>query len=102
MVKIVTKEMARKILADVPEEKRFWLADGRYLKNLTELHAALVQIPPGIFGIHASAGKTDFSNWIRDVMDDDELAADLLKSTTREQAARAVAGRINYLKRRAG
>jgi hypothetical protein len=32
---------------------------------------------------------------------DDELAADLLECATQEQAARAVAGRINYLKRRA-
>ena len=95
----VTKAIARKILADVPDEKQFWLADGRYLKNLAELEAALAEISPDLYRVHAGGGKTDFSNWVRDVMGDDELAADLLKCAAPEQAVRAVAGRFNYLKR---
>jgi hypothetical protein len=97
----VTKSTARKILADVPDEKRFWLADGRYLKNLEELEAALVQMSPETFRAHSNAEKTDFSNWVKDVMGDDNLAADLLKCETQEQAARVVAERLNFLKGKA-
>jgi hypothetical protein len=97
----ITKEVAQRILADVPDEKRFWLADGRYLKNLDELEAALVQLSPEVFKAHCNEAKSDFSNWVKDVMGDDELASNLSKCTTREQAARAVSGRIQYLKRRA-
>jgi hypothetical protein len=97
----VTKSMARKILADVPDEKRFWLADGRYLKNLEELEAALVQMSPETFHAHSNAEKTDFSNWVKDVMGDDNLAGNLLKCETQEQAARAVAERLNFLKGKA-
>ena len=98
----VTKAMARKILADVPEEKRFWLADGRYLKNLAELKAALEEMSPETYRAHSNWEKTDFSNWVKDVMGDDKLAGDLLKSETQQQAARSVAERLVYLKGRAG
>jgi hypothetical protein len=94
----MTKAIAQKILADVPDEKRFWLADGRYLKNLEELEAALAQISTETFRAHSNAQKTDFSNWVKDVLSDDKLAADLLKSVRREQAARVVAERLRFLK----
>jgi hypothetical protein len=97
----ITKQIAQHILADVPDEKRFWLADGRYLTNLAELDAALVNLSPETFKAHCNEEKTDFANWVRDVMGDDALAANLSKCTTREQTARAVSGRIQYLKRRA-
>jgi hypothetical protein len=86
------------MLADVPDEKRFWLADGRYLKNLEELEAALAQMAPETFATHSNAEKTDFSNWVRDVIGDDKLAADLLKCKTRERAARIVTERVRLLK----
>jgi hypothetical protein len=97
----ITKEVAKKILADVPDEKRFWLADGRYLKNMAELDAALVHLAPETYKTHSNENKSDFANWVQDVMGDDDLAGNLRKCTTREQASRAVAGRIQYLKRRA-
>jgi hypothetical protein len=101
MVRIITKTIARKMLADVPPEKRFWVADGRYLKNLEELAAALMQMSPETFRVHSNREKTDFSNWVKDVMGDDKLAADLLKCETRQEAARVVAARIDDLKARA-
>ncbi len=97
----ITKEIAQKILADVPDEKRFWLADGRYLKNLAELNATLVNLSPDVFKTHSDDKKSDFATWVKDVMGDDDLAANLRKCNTREEAARVVAGRIQYLKRRA-
>ena len=97
----VTQAFARRMLADVPDEKRFWLTDGRYLKNLAELEAALEQMSTETFRTHSNDEKTDFSNWVNDVMGDDKLAADLLKCETQEQAARAVAERLKFLKQKA-
>ncbi len=97
MVKI-TRSVAEGMLGDVPEEKRFWCCDGRYLKNLEELEAALGQMADDIFRYHVNEAKTDFSNWVRDVIGDDKLSRDLLKSTSQAQAARSVAERISWLK----
>ena len=36
-----TKKTAKKILKNVPEDKKFWVCDGRVLKNLRELEQAL-------------------------------------------------------------
>lgn len=86
------------MLRDVSEEKSFWCHDGRYLKNLEELQAALEQMTDEVYQYHSNAEKTDFSNWVKDVIGDDKLSSDLLKCTTRAEAARAVADRVNWLK----
>jgi hypothetical protein len=98
----MTKTAAKDRLSDVSDEKRFWCHDGRYLKNLEELEAALEQMTNDTFAYHSSESKTDFSNWVRDVIGDEKLARDLLKATTRAQAAKNVASRIEWLKTRAG
>jgi hypothetical protein len=97
----ITKAIAQERLGDVPEEKRFWCHDGRYLKNLEELETALEQMTDETFRYHSSETKTDFSNWVRDVIGDEKLARDLLKSATQLQAAKNVAARIKLLKARA-
>jgi SpoU rRNA methylase family enzyme len=99
MVKI-TKAAAQAMLAEVPEEKRFWCHDGRYLKNLEELKDALEQMADEIFSYHSNAEKTDFSNWVKDVIGDEKLSGDLLKCTTRAESATVVAARVKYLKSR--
>jgi hypothetical protein len=98
----MSKTAAKVRLSDVSEEKRFWCHDGRYLKNLEELEAALGQMTNDTFSYHSSESKTDFSNWVRDVIGDEKLARDLLKATTPAEAAKNVASRIKWLKTRAG
>jgi len=98
----VSKSAALARLGDVPEEKRFWCHDGRYLKNLEELGAALEQMSDETYQYHSSESKTDFSNWVRDVIGDEKLAKDLLNCTTPAEAAASVAARVKYLKARAG
>lgn len=93
----VTKSMAEGRLGDVPEEKRFWCHDGRVLKNLQELEAALGEMAEETFRYHTSETNNDFSNWVRDVIGDGKLSRDLLKSANQMQAAKAVAGRIAWL-----
>jgi hypothetical protein len=93
----ITKSVAEKRLGDVEPEKQFWCHDGRYLKNLPELGAALEQMTEETFRYHANETKSDFSNWVRDVIGDEKLFRDLRRSTTRAQAARSVAERIAWL-----
>jgi hypothetical protein len=97
MARMTIKDAA-KILADVPVEKRFWCHDGRYLKNLDELKDALEQMTDEVFQYHTNAEKTDFSNWVNDVIGDEKLSRDLVKCTTRADAARVVAARVKLLK----
>jgi hypothetical protein len=96
MVKI-TSSVAAKWLGDVPDETRFWCVDGRYLKNLSELEDAMEQMSEDTFRSHSNETKTDFSNWVKDVIGDEKLSRDLLKCSTQTQAAKAVRDRISYL-----
>jgi hypothetical protein len=98
----VSKSAALARLGDVPEEKRFWCRDGRYLKNLDELKVALEQMTDETFQYHSNEAKTDFSNWVRDVIGDEKLAKDLLGCTSQAQAAKSIETRIYWLKNRAG
>lgn len=97
MVKI-SKVIARAWLADTPQEKQFWCCDGRLAKNLPELKLALEQMSEETFLYHSNETKNDFSNWVRDVIGDEQLSRDLLKSKTQTQAAKAVADRVIWLK----
>ena len=94
----ITKAVAEQRLGNVPEEKRFWCHDGRYLKNLEELQVVLEQMTEETFSYHSNETKSDFSNWVSDVIGDDKLSRDLRKSTTRAQAAKCVADRVKWLK----
>ena len=97
MVK-VTRAIAQGWLADVPQEKVFWCSDGRILKNLLELGDTLKQMSEETFCYHSNEAKSDFSNWVRDVIGDEKLAEDLKKSLTPAQAAKSVADRVAWLK----
>ena len=94
----ITKSIAEKRLDDVSQEAQFWCEDGRFLKNLKELKEALEQMTEEIYHYHVNETKSDFSDWVRDVIGDEKLARDLRKSSTKAQAARRVAERIVFLR----
>jgi hypothetical protein len=94
----MTKAMAQARLADVSEDKRFWCCDGRVLQNLAELQIALRQMSDETFRYHSNEEKTDFSNWVRDVIGDEILSRQLQGSVSRLEAAKSVAARITWLK----
>jgi hypothetical protein len=99
MAKIVriSREEANRRLGEVPWEKRFWCCDGRFIKNLWELEKALDDMSDEAFHYHSSDEKSDFSNWVRDVVGDDKLSRDLIKAGSRTQARQAVVQRIAFL-----
>ncbi|MCX5998030.1 MAG: hypothetical protein NTU41_00140 [Chloroflexi bacterium] len=96
----MTNEDAQRLLADVPQDYVFRCCDGRILKNMRELMAALDTMTEETFAYHSNQTKSDFSKWVADVMKDDKLAADLAKSQNRTQAAYNVAQRIVFLDKR--
>jgi hypothetical protein len=96
----ITKAIVEERLADIPQEKQFWCSDGRVFKNLSELAAALREMSDETFRHHSNETRSDFGNWVRDVIGDDKLSRDLQKSTTQAQAAKAVADRVAWLKSR--
>lgn len=93
-----TKAVAETMLGDVPQGKQFWCSDGWVFKNLQELGVALEKMGEETFRHHSNEARSDFSNWVKDVIGDEKLARDLRKSTTPAQAARSIASRIAWLK----
>lgn len=98
----ITRSAAKAKLGDVPEGKRFWCHDGRVLKNLQELEAALRHMDEATFRYHSNETKTDFSNWVRDVIGEEKLARELIGCPSAAAAAEKVAKRLRWLKRYAG
>jgi len=74
---------AKNLLADVDNQHRFWL-EGRPLKNLEELTSTLRSLDPVTFSRYVNATKNDVYNWVRDIHNHKELAAELVDCTTRE------------------
>ena len=94
----ITKTIAENRLGDVPQGHQFWCQDGCVLKSLPELGSALKQMDEETFRHHSNESRNDFSNWVRDVIGDEKLGRDLLKSTTQAQAVKSVDDRIAWLK----
>jgi Family of unknown function (DUF5752) len=93
------KSDAHKFLTIVSEEYVFRCHDGRVLKNMKELREALAVMTDETFAYHSSSEKKDFSNWVRDIIGDEELAKELENALDRNQAARIVTSRIDILTR---
>jgi len=96
-VRGIARQEAERLLGNVPEEYVFWCCDGRILRNMQELGEALTTMNDEAFAYHSNSEKSDFSNWVRDIIRDEKLARDIGKSQNRGEAAKAVAERIAFL-----
>jgi hypothetical protein len=88
---------AEKRLEKVPVEYVFYCCDGSVYRDLAELAAGLAAMSDATFAYHSNREKQDFCNWVRNVIEDIELAEDLALAASRAQAAECVADRILYL-----
>jgi predicted Zn-dependent protease len=95
---VIARTRAEKSLAKAPEDKVFWSNDGRILTDMKDLMEALANMSDQNFAYHSNALKKDFSNWVRDILEDEKLAEDLEKAANREQAATVVEERYEFLK----
>ncbi len=76
--------------SDVPLEFRFWLSDGRVIKNLNELAKALRTMGHQTFNYHANREKNDFSTWVRDIVGDASLAEKMKNIRNRDEMAATI------------
>jgi hypothetical protein len=97
----VDKEQAAGFLATVPDDKAFYCHDGRIFRNLKDLKEAIAFMGEQAYAFHANDVKKDFANWVRGVICDEQLASDLEKAASRDQAARAIEERYDYLVKKA-
>jgi hypothetical protein len=98
-VKTKAKEKGQldKLLVKVPAEYVFYCHDGSVFADLRELAEGLQAMSDEAFAYHCNLEKQDFSNWVRDIVGDEELAKDLAKATNRLQAAEYLVARIVLL-----
>jgi len=93
----ILREEAERLLGKVPQDKAFWCCDNRTLRTMRELEDALATMTDETFAYHSDKEKSDFGNWVDDVIGDSKLARDLRKSTNRAVAAKKVAERVVFL-----
>jgi len=85
----------KKLLAKVPAEYVFWCHDGAVFTDIYDLLEGLKTMSDETFAYHSNLVKHDFSNWIRDIMEDEELADALMTVASRPEAVSCVIARIN-------
>ena len=85
---------AKKQPGKVPAEYVFWCHDGSVFADLEELAEGLAAMSDDTYAYHCNLEKQDFSNWVRHVIKDEELAMELAIARSRVQAAEYVASRI--------
>ncbi|MEK6869488.1 MAG: hypothetical protein AABX74_04615 [Nanoarchaeota archaeon] len=91
------KKLAEKILSDASSDKEFRFCNGLHIKNLHELLLAFETIEDDVYQFHANNEKNDFSSWIKDVFEDEELASNL-RMKDREEVIGILNDRIDYLR----
>ena len=74
----------------IKQEQYFWLKDGSQVKNLYDLSKALEKMPKKIFSHHVTKEKNDFSNWVRDVVGNKELAEKMASVKTAETMSKYI------------
>jgi len=94
---VMKTEMAEGLLARVPEQYCFFCNDSRVLTDMSDLAEGLTGMTDDTYAYHSTDGRSDFSSWVRDIIGDDKLASDLLKATSRQQAAKQVEKRLTFL-----
>ncbi len=93
-----TPAEAKRFLAVVtPEWKAFWFHKGPVVKSLKEMLAALPKVPQPMFEHHVNAAKNDLAAWVRDVIGDAELAAELKADRTIKDAMESIDKRLKQL-----
>ena len=95
-------ECAGVLLKDVRHpDHYFYLSNGAVLKSICDLDAVLQEMDLSTFSKHVSPHKNEFAAWVGHIVGDSTLANKLQLLDTREDMARAVNVRVNWLRSRA-
>jgi len=103
MTKKITVSRAKRILRIVPVSKSFWLCTNEYLRSLNTLAVSLENATDDVFRYHVDKYKNDFSTWVKDIIDDKDLAREISRIKTRYTLVRKIRENVdeskNLLKR---
>ena len=95
--RMVTKEQAQQFMAKVPDECAFWCCDGSVFRDMSDMAEGLAAMSDETYRYHRNTEKRDFTNWVNNVLGDQELADELLAATGRMEAARCASDRVTLL-----
>jgi L-lactate utilization protein LutB len=70
----MAKTTNNKLKKDCPPENVFYVCNGSVLKNIDEMLKELEKMDENAFRHHVNESKNDFSNWIKDIFKEAELA----------------------------
>ena len=73
---------------NAPEEKAFYLNNGKIIWNINELKGELNQMDNNTFYHHVTPDHNDFANWVKEVFKAEELAREI---STEHEANRLAA-----------
>ena len=93
----VTGNDIERILGEVPPDKCFICKDGCLHRTLGDLHNCLSHMDESTYSHHVTPIKNDFTNWVRDVLGDTELADQMTAAGNSKEAARIVKHRLDWL-----
>ena len=93
----ILKADAEMLLGRVPDDRVFWCCDGGIVVSMRQLGEALNIMADETFTYHSNDERKDFACWVKDVIGDEKLARDLTKAPNRNQAAKRVMERIDFL-----
>jgi len=88
------KMVLDKRLEDVSDEHYFHAANGTVVKNILDLDMTIEHMGEETFKLHVSDVRNDFANWVREVIDDGELASELSKVRSRRETQVLILRRI--------
>lgn len=69
----------KKLTTDVHPDLTFKLRGGEIIRNIPQLKRMMAKMKDDVFTHHVNSEKNDFSNWVRDVHGDKELAESIKK-----------------------
>jgi hypothetical protein len=98
MTKKITLSRAKKILRVVPISKSFWLCTNEYLRSLNTLAEALEKVSDDVFRYHVDKYKNDFATWVKDCIDDKDLAREISRIKTRYTLIRKIRENVDEAK----
>lgn len=82
------------LFTDVRPEHVFHVANGSTLRNIADLHQALLTMDDASLRHHVNESKNDFAAWVKDVHRDEKLSTLLAKARTRSELAACIMQRI--------
>ena len=77
-------------LKEAPADEYFYVNNGMTIRNLDELAVALELMDVEVFECHVNTEKNDFSNWVKDIINEEGLAKELLDINSKTASAESI------------